>query len=65
MDFVVPADYWVSLKESENRDMCLDLAREQKKKTMEYESNADIIIIGTVERYNLSRPKLMIKTKQR
>ena len=31
MDFAVPADHRVKLKESEKRDMYLDLARELKK----------------------------------
>ena len=31
MDFAVPADYWVKLKESEKKDKYLDLARELKK----------------------------------
>ena len=31
MDFVVPADHWPTLKESEKRDKYLDLAKELKK----------------------------------
>ena len=31
MDFCVPADHWVKLKESKKKDKCLDLARELKK----------------------------------
>ena len=31
MDFAVPADHWVKLKESEKKDKFLDLARELKK----------------------------------
>ena len=40
MDFAVPADHRVKLKENEKRDKYLDLARELKK-TMEYESDGD------------------------
>ena len=35
MDFTVPADYRIKLKESEKKDKCLDLAREVK--NMEHE----------------------------
>ena len=31
MDFAVPADHWIKLKECEKRDEYLDLARELKK----------------------------------
>ena len=31
MDFAVPADFGVKLKESEKKDKCLDLIRELKK----------------------------------
>ena len=31
VDFAIPADHWVKLKESEKRDKYLDLARELKK----------------------------------
>ena len=41
VDFAVPADHRVKLKESEKRDEYLDLARELKK-TMEHESDGDI-----------------------
>ena len=40
MDFVVPADYRVKLKESEKKDKYLHLARELKK-TMEHEGDGD------------------------
>ena len=40
MDFAVPADHWVKLKESENRDKYLDLARELKK-TLEHKRDSD------------------------
>ena len=40
MDFVIPADHRVKVKESENRDKYLDLARKLKK-TMEHESDGD------------------------
>ena len=35
VDFAVLADYRIKLKESEKRDIYLDLAKEIKKKTME------------------------------
>ena len=38
--FVVPADHSVKLKESENKDKYLDLARKLKK-TVEHESDVD------------------------
>ena len=38
MEFAVPADHWVNLKESEKKDKYLDLSRELKK-TVEHESN--------------------------
>ena len=38
MDFVVPADYRLKLKESKKKDKYLDLARELKK-TVEHESD--------------------------
>ena len=41
MDFAVPADHRVKLKESEKRDCHLNLAWELKK-TMEHESDVDI-----------------------
>ena len=37
VDFAVPADHRVKLKESEKKDKYLDLAREQKK-TVEHET---------------------------
>ena len=39
VDFAVPADYRIKLKEREKRDKYLDLARELKKITMEYEGD--------------------------
>ena len=41
MDFAVPAEPRVKLKESEKRNKYVDLARELKKKTMEDESYGD------------------------
>ena len=41
VDFAVTVDDRVKLKESEKRYKWLDLAREQKKKTMELESDSD------------------------
>ena len=38
VDFAVPADHRINLKESEKKDKYLDLARELKK-TVEHESN--------------------------
>ena len=39
VEFTVPADHRVKLKESEKRDKYLDLAREFKKKTVKHESD--------------------------
>ena len=41
MDFAVPADHRIKVKESEKKDKSLDLARElkKKKKTMDYEGD--------------------------
>ena len=41
MDFAVPADHGVKLMESRKRDKYLDLAKELKKKPMEYEGEGD------------------------
>ena len=38
VDFSVPVDHWIKLKEREKKDKYLDLARELKK-TMEHEGN--------------------------
>ena len=40
VDFAVPADHRVKLKERKKRDKCQDLATELKK-TMEHESDSD------------------------
>ena len=39
MDFAIPADHKVKLKENEKKDKYLDLAREMKKKIVEHESD--------------------------
>ena len=39
MDFAVPVNHRVKLKESEKKDYYLDFARELKKKTVEHESD--------------------------
>ena len=39
MDFAVPADPRVKLKESEKKDKYLDIASKLKKKNVEYESD--------------------------
>ena len=42
VDFAIPANHKVKLKESEKKDMYLDLAWEMKKKTpMEHKSDGD------------------------
>ena len=41
VDFSIPVDHRVKLKESEKRDKYLDLARELKKKTMKHENDGD------------------------
>ena len=40
LDFAIPVDYWVKLKESEKRDKYQDFAKELKK-TMEHEGDGD------------------------
>ena len=40
VDFVVPADHWVKIEESEKINKYLDLARELKK-AVEYEDNTN------------------------
>ena len=40
MDFGLPADYKVKLKESEKKNKYFDLARKLKKKTMEHEGDS-------------------------
>ena len=42
VDFAVPADQRIKLKENEKKDKYLDLARELKNKTVEYESDGYI-----------------------
>ena len=42
MAFSVPADHRVKLKRNKKRDRYLDLTKELKKKTIEYESDGDI-----------------------
>ena len=39
VDFAVPANHRINLKESEKKDKYLDLARELNKKAVEHESN--------------------------
>ena len=41
VDFAVPVDHRIKLKESEKRGKYFDLARELKKKTMEHEGDGD------------------------
>ena len=47
MDFVIPVDHRVKLKENEKKDKYLDLARELKKK--EHESDGDTNCKGLVQ----------------
>ena len=42
VDIAVPADHRVKLKENEMRDKYLDLAKDLKKKKLEYEGDGDI-----------------------
>ena len=42
VDFAIPADHRVKIKESKNREKYLDLARELKKKATKHESDSDI-----------------------
>ena len=49
VDFAIPADHRVKIKESKMRDKYQDLARELK--TMEYEGDSDtivIVVLGTI-----------------
>ena len=46
MDFAVPADHQVKLKQSEKRDKYQDLVNELK--TMEHESDYHTNVIGTL-----------------
>ena len=49
VDFAVPADHMVKLKESEMKDQCLDLARKLKKKqTVEQEIDVYTNCIGVL-----------------
>ena len=41
MNFVVPVDHKVKLKEREKKDKYLNIASELKKKTVEHESDGD------------------------
>ena len=41
VDFAIPADHYVKIKENEKKDKYLDLARKLKKKTVKYEDNSD------------------------
>ena len=47
VDFAIPADHWVKLKESEKRDKYLDLARELKK-LWKMKVTVIPIVIGTL-----------------
>ena len=47
MDFDVPADHRVKLKENEKRDKCLDLARELKK-ILNTKVTVILIVIGAL-----------------
>ena len=46
MDFTVPVDIRVKLKESEKREKCLDLARELKNKLLNMKLTIIPIVIG-------------------
>ena len=48
VDFAVPVDHKVKLKESEKRDKYLDLAREIKKKTWNMKVMVIPIVIGAL-----------------
>ena len=47
IDFDVPADHWIKLKESEKKDKYIDLARGLK--NMEYEGTIIPIVIGALD----------------
>ena len=48
MDFAVPADHRINLKESEKKDKYLDLARELKKKLWNMKVTLVPIVIGAL-----------------
>ena len=48
LDFAVPADHRVKLKESEKRDKYLDLARKLKKKLLNIKATVTLIVIGAL-----------------
>ena len=58
VDFAIPAENWVKIKESEKRDKLIDLARELKKKKLSYMKVTMVPIevgaLGTI-------PKEMVK----
>ena len=49
MDFAVPADHKIKLKECEKRDKYHDLARELKKKTWIMKVTIILIVIGAFD----------------
>ena len=49
MDFAVPADYWIKLKENEKKDKCLNLTRELKK-LLRMNVTIILIVIGAFGR---------------
>ena len=56
MDFAVPEDHQLKIKESEKIDKCLDLARELKK-AMEHDSDGDTICGW----YSWNNPQVVVK----
>ena len=54
MDFAVPADHKIKLKESKKKDKYLGLSRKLKKKTMEHESDSYTIFTNPSARTGYS-----------
>ena len=57
VDFAVPADHRVKLKDSENRDKYLGLAREQKKQKTKKTGNMKVTVIPIVIGVLVKSPK--------
>ena len=61
MDFAIPADHRVKIKESENRDKYLDIARELKKTTKNKRWNMKVTVIPIVIGALRTIPKGLVK----
>ena len=61
MDFTVTANHNIKTKESEKKDKYLDLTRELKKRTIEYEGDGD----ANCNRYTCNNPLITYKGTRR